>query len=542
MRPGLHVHVAFALAIGLLCAGSGCRLPDPKDGGRRGIVHRAAPLPRSTPEAQGVSSGGVLAFLDAVEAESLNLHSLMVVRRGHVVAEGWWSPYEAQNRHTLYSLSKSFTSTAVGLAIGEGRFSLDDRVVDFFPNELPEEISDNLGAMRVRHLLSMSTGHETDALAGLGVGVLDSDVDWAELALAQPVPFAPGTHFLYNNAAPYLLSAIVQRTTGQTMFEYLTPRLFAPLGIAGADWEVSPQGVVSGRSGLRVRTEDLTRFGVLYLNDGVWGGQRLLPEGWVQEATRAQIATGDPQSTEGWPDWAQGYGYFFWRSRNGAFRGDGAFGQFCLVLPDEDAVIVVTAENQNMQSIMDAVWAHLVPERQEDGLAGEPRPPGNDARVLTERLGALSLPVVGGPAGNGTAERVGGRVYEIEPNRLGVERVSLRARGDRWVFTMTDAQGEHGVACGVGEWAVGRTSVSPAPLFLVTTRSTEGPASTIAGSGAWVEENTFRMWWRFVETAHGDTVTCRFDGDKIRVEFRRSLSALNPSDPDPRPVLTGTAR
>src|SRR5262245_26309306 len=217
----------------------------------------AADLPRSSPEAQGVSSSAVLAFVRAADKDLDALHSFMLVRHGHVVAEGWWTPYATDSPHMLFSLSKSFTSTAVGLAVAEGKLSIDDPVLQFFPDEAPAEPSANLKAMRLSDLLRMNTGHQTEPPRR-------PNESWAKTFLAHPVPFKPGTHFLYNTSATYMLSAAVQKATGQTVLDFLKPRLFEPLGIERPTWEVSPQGITTGGYGLSVRTEDIAKFGQLY--------------------------------------------------------------------------------------------------------------------------------------------------------------------------------------------------------------------------------------------------------------------------------------
>ncbi|HEX5445735.1 MAG TPA: serine hydrolase domain-containing protein, partial [Pirellulales bacterium] len=182
-----------------------------------GSLCAAAELPRGSPEAQGVASAAVLAFVEAADRDIDSLHSFMLVRHGQVVAEGWWTPYDAQSRHSLFSLSKSFTSTAVGLAIDEGKLSLNDEVLKFFPDEAPAQPSGNLKAMRVSDLLRMSTGQQTEPPR-------KADEPWAKTFLAHEVPFKPGTHFLYNTSATYMLSAIVQKATGTTVLDYLGPR------------------------------------------------------------------------------------------------------------------------------------------------------------------------------------------------------------------------------------------------------------------------------------------------------------------------------
>jgi CubicO group peptidase (beta-lactamase class C family) len=307
------------------------------------------PLPRSSPESQGVSSTGIRAFVEAANEKVDTMHSFMLVRHGHVIAEGWWKPESADKPHVMHSLSKSFTSTAVGLAVAEGKLSVDDLVLKFFPEEAPADPSAKLKSMRVRDLLTMSTGHETEAK-------FNPDTPWVQTFLAHPVSHKPGAHFMYNTPGSYMLSAIVQKVTGQTVLDYLRPRLFEPLGIENPEWGSSPQGITFGGFGLKVRTEDVAKFGQLYLQKGQWNGKQLVPASWVEQATARQVSNGsDPAK-----DWDQGYGFQFWRCRHGAYRGDGANGQFCIVLPEQDAVIAITADTRDMQAELNVVWDHLL--------------------------------------------------------------------------------------------------------------------------------------------------------------------------------------
>jgi CubicO group peptidase (beta-lactamase class C family) len=252
----------------------------------------AEPLPRATPESQGVSSAGVRAFVDAANQRVNTLHSFMLLRHGQVVAEGWWKPEAADKPHVLHSLSKSFTSTAVGLVIEEGRLSLDDPVLKFFPEDAPAEPSENLKAMRVRDLLTMTCGHDVEAKR-------TDTTPWTKTFLNHPVPHKPGTHFQYNSLGTYMLSAIVQKVTGQTVLDYLKPRLFAPLGIDNPRWDASPQGISCGGWGLYLRTEDVAKFGQLYLQKGKWNGKQIVPEKWVAEATKYQVPNKDAPSGRG---------------------------------------------------------------------------------------------------------------------------------------------------------------------------------------------------------------------------------------------------
>ena len=310
----------------------------------------ATALPRSSPEAQGVSSSVIRAFVEAADRQINTMHSFMLVRHGQVVAEGWWKPESAEKKHVMHSLSKSFNSTAIGLAVAEGKLSIDDPVLKFFPEHAPSEPSPKLSAMRVRDLLTMSTGHEIEAK-------FSTNAPWVETFLAHPVPHKPGSHFLYNTPGSHMLSAILRKVTGETVLDYLKPRLFEPLGIEDPSWSTSPQGNTLGGWGLFIRTEDIAKFGQLYLQKGQWNGKQLLPSAWVNQATSKQVSNGsDPIK-----DWDQGYGFQFWRCRHGAYRGDGANGQFCIILPEQDAVIAITADTRDMQAELNVVWDKLLP-------------------------------------------------------------------------------------------------------------------------------------------------------------------------------------
>lgn len=307
-------------------------------------------LPRSTPEAQGVSSAGLLDFIETANRDVKSMHSFMLVRHGHVVAEAWWKPQSAEMPHVLWSLSKSFTSTAVGLAVAEGKLSINDPVLKFFPDEAPAEVSANLKAMRVRDLLTMATGHQNEPN-------VRNETNWIKAFLAHPVPHKPGTHFQYNTPATFMQSAIVQKVTGQTVVEYLKPRLFEPLGIEQPKWDANPQGISIGGYGLYLKTEDIAKFGQLYLQNGQWQGKQLVPADWIEQATSKQVSNGsDPNR-----DWDQGYGFQFWRCRHDAYRGDGKDGQFCIVIPKLDAVVAITANTGDMQAELNIVWDKLLP-------------------------------------------------------------------------------------------------------------------------------------------------------------------------------------
>ncbi|MBQ3957625.1 MAG: serine hydrolase [Bacteroidaceae bacterium] len=306
------------------------------------------------------------AYLHAVDSAHQNLHSIMVLQHGRVVAERWLNGASPTEPHVLNSVSKTFTSMAVGLCIQEGRFTLDTPLLSFFPDVLPEP-TDRQRRITVRHLLTMTCGHDTDPSAKIR-----NREDWIKSFLSVPVAHEPGERFCYNSMGTFMLSAIVQHCTGETVLSYLTPRLLTPLGIHGARWEENAQGINCGGWGLYLKTEDLARLGLLLLRKGKWiDGRQLLPAQWIEEASRKQVdcqpAGVKPEDIAGRglttdnSDWVQGYGFQLWRCRHNAFRADGAGGQYIIVLPEQDAVIVATAQLRDMQAELNLIWDYLLP-------------------------------------------------------------------------------------------------------------------------------------------------------------------------------------
>ncbi|MDX3530775.1 serine hydrolase [Streptomyces sp. ID05-39B] len=448
----------------------------------------ARPLPAGTPSAQGVDASGVLAFLDAVDAaEAIEPHSLMVLRHGRVVAAGWWAPYTPDRLHLLYSLSKSFTSTAAGFAVAEGLIGLDDPVISYFP-EFDADITDPRSrAMLVRHVASMASGHEAETVDR--ARALDRD-DLVRGFLLLPPDRDPGTVFAYNQPATYTLAAILQRVTGQTLTAYLKPRLLDPLGFGDLAWLTDRKGRELGFSGLHGTTDAIARLGQLYLCEGEGDGRRLLSREWIAQATREHIPTAGAMSAGDRQDWDRGYGFQFWRSRHG-YRGDGAYGQFCLVLPEHDAVIATTAATPDMQGLLNLVWEHLLPAFHPAPLSGR-----QDAdAALAGRLTRLALPPTPGKpappdlphAWSGTAFTPYGDVCADQPGLTGV---TVTADGDGWTLTLAEGDDRIPARLGFGGWTV-----------------TEEPVP-VAASGGWSDGDTLAVDLAFLETPHRLRVTC----------------------------------
>jgi len=472
-------------------------------------LRRAQPaLPRRRPESEGVDPAGITAFLNAVDREPGGLHGFMLLRHGRVLAEGSWAPYAPELPHMLFSLTKSFAATAVGLAVAEGRLTVDTPVLSFFPERAPAAPSDALRALCVRHLLTMTAGHGTDPT---GAVTRTPDGDWVRAFLAQPLEHVPGTRFVYNSAASYMLAAIVESLTGQDLREYLRPRLFEPLGIAEPAWETCPRGVRIGGWGLSLRLEYIARFGQLYLQRGVWRGRRLLSEAWVAEATGYQVPNG-PRAE---PDWAQGYGYQFWRCRHGAFRGDGAFGQFCLVLPEQDAIVAILSGTGNMQAVLDRVWEHLLP-----AFGPTRRAPAPAARgELLKALAGLRVPVAAGNPTSDHGPALAGATFRFAANPRGLAALTFRELGaDTCVLGVTDGNGEHEVACAHGRW-----------LSSTTTLDGRGAAVPVAGSFGWIAPDTLQVKLCYRLTPFCPVYTLRVAGDRLTLRSRANV-AFGPVD------------
>lgn len=489
-----------------------CILPpriSPFETAAMSVIDAKISLPRSSPEKEGISSSDILAFVEAADARIDQMHSLMIVRHGRVVTEGWWNPYDARTPHVLYSLSKSFTSTAVGMAIAEGKLSIDDPVLRFFPEDAPAEASNNLKAMRVRDLIRMNTGHQTEPQFWRG-DPASGNATWVKKFLAHPVQFKPGTHFLYNTPATYMLSAIVQKTTGMTVLDYLRPRLFEPLGIENPTWVTSPEGITAGGYGLMVRTEEIARFGQLYLHKGMWKGKQLVPAAWVVEATSLQTSNGSAPNS----DWDQGYGYQFWRSRHNTYRGDGAFGQYCIVIPEHDTVIAITSGVRNMQAVLDLVWEKLLPAFKSKPLPAD----AASRRRLESKLAGLAVRLPLGQPGSPIASKVGKRWYQFPENDRGIRAIAIDLESP--ALLIRTSGGETRTPIGFGSWIK-----TPGGFANGIDKLLSVPAHPIIGAAAaWSAEDVLTIKLVGCETPFYSTMTLRFDGDNVTVDSEYNVA------------------
>jgi len=479
------------------------------------------PLPRSTPEAEGVSSSGVLALVSALETQINEVHSLMLVRHGKVIAEGWFAPYTPGDMHNMYSVSKSFNSTAVGMAVGEGLLGVDDLVLSFFPDLAPAAPAPGLQQMTVKNLLTMATGHAADTIDRMRAA---PDGQWTKAFLALNVENPPGSAFFYNSGAAYMLGAIVQKVTGMSVEEYLTPRLFEPLGISNRLWGKSPEGVDMTDGGLSITTEELAKFGLLYLQKGQWNGEQLVSEQWVNDATSKEISNGNDNG-----NWSYGYGYQFWRSPLG-FRADGSLGQYSFVLPDQDVVLAVTSGTSNSggtNSLMNVVFQNLPAAIQPDVLPEDPA--AHDA--LTAKLASLALSVPQGQPTSSLMPDVSGSRYAIASNSQGISAIVADFSGENPVLTIEDADGPHVIPVGIGHHLRARTGFKKHINELFDT-----PDQAISTIGAWTSDNTFTAKLTFTETPYSMTAIFAFEGNQLTVDMGYNVRWGSATEPQ----ITGT--
>ena len=409
-----------------------------------------------TPEALGIPSGALKKFLDRLEEIDF-VHGLVVMRHGKVALEGMRRPYTYDLPHQLFSVSKSFTSAAIGMARREGLLKLTDKLVDFFP-EYAKNAHPRMAKTRLSDLLSMQSGFA----ACTARRMFDSpDGNWVKCYLSLVPDGEPGTFFTYNSGGTYMLGAVLHKLTGQTLREYLTPRLFEPLEIVPGIWECCPRGLNCGGWGLYLKLRDLAKFAQLLLDGGVYDGHELIPTDYLAEATQAHADNSMNQK----PDWKLGYGWQFWRSTYG-YRCDGASGQYAVVVPEFDLTPTTLSATPNMQRILTAFWEEVIP-----ALSTAPLPEDRAAQAeLRQTLDRLAMP---GASGDEAPRRMRKR-FEFAPNAGGIVSCAVDAEAEECALTFQFANGAtEQLRAGFGKFAYSNLKL------------TDRTAHPTAASAAW---------------------------------------------------------
>ncbi len=470
---------------------------------------------RVTPESAGIPSAAVTAMLDRFYRKGIEMHGFMLLRHGQVCAEGSWAPYRPDVPHIMFSFSKSLTSTAIGFAVQEGILSLDDRLVDIFPEKCPPQPSENLRKCQIRHLLMMGCGHESEIEWATG-----ENADWIASFLHHPFVYEPGTHFLYNTAGTNMLSAIITKKTGLGLTQFLKPRLFQPLGMSDIFCQPMPDGTQMGGAGMFLTLEDMARFTQFVANQGAWEGQQLLNASWFEQATAKQI----DNAGAGWGgdnDWQAGYCFQLWRCRpEGVFRGDGDYGQFGIVMTRQDTVLVIQSASQTLQAVLETVWEELLPNIQNAPLPESPK----DHHILANRLRHLELNPLLGTRCPGGEDSLNGAVYTPDTYLPGLrdlvggmgafapkggilQSIRFRFEQDASQLIFQEEAGEIVVDLGMeGHFA-----------------RTEARGTVYGANAAWRSFDTLEVHLRNISTVSGRRFLFRFAGNKLEVTAAPTL-------------------
>ncbi|WP_341963942.1 serine hydrolase [Pseudomonas sp. RC10] len=458
-------------------------------------------LQRGSPSQLGVDPDRIVSFLDDVEDAGLDLHGLILQRHGSVIAEGWKWPYSAEKPRVLHSVAKSFTACAIGFAVSEGLMQLSDKVVSFFPEHLPADVHDRLSRMTVEHLLTMRTGHASNTSGAVWRQIQTS---WIAEFFKIPLVYEPGEHYVYTSAASYMLSAIITRLTGLTLHQYLRPRLFMPLGIHDDHWEVGPDGINPGGNGLTAPPSAMLKLGMLHAQRGMWEGQRILPEDWIDRATQPQGGS-DSQ-----------YGYHWAIKPKDAYCAVGVFVQMSIVYAQHGATLVLVGAMKNSAQIRPHIERHF-PE----ALTGVCQPAVAADQRLTRRLEAMGrVPVLTSQA-RGRLQSPATLYFEIDDNELGVRTLGFAFENDTIEVVVHDATGEHVVVAGIDRWHHGTTSMPGQDLHHGYALDN---AEVIAG-GCWMDDATLQLQWIYPGCAFRDTVVCTFTEDTLRYERNTNVNS-----------------
>lgn len=375
--------------------------------------------------AENINTGALCDFIKRCYADGTHIHSFQYARGEDVLAKVGLEPYSFDEPMLVYSLSKSFTSICVGIAQSEGLLNIEERIVDIFPEKCPAVISENLAKMRIKDCLCMTSGHSSCIFEHL-----QNDPDPIRYFLAQPVENTPGTNFVYCTASTYICGAAISKRSGLDLLEYLYEKVFKKMEIEKPDWKSCADGSRHGGSGLFISSDTATKFGIMLLAGGVYNGIRIVDEEWIKIAT--SIHSVAPQN--GTPDWIAGYGYQFWMNAKGGFRGDGAYGQLCLVFPERNIVFTLLCEAIYMQKEVDNIYQLLENIDKEDNSRLD---------ELKELVQNLYKP-------EKCSNRFENKHYKVEKNIAGINEIQLEKDTDGMTITLNCEYGTQKIECGNG--------------------------------------------------------------------------------------------
>lgn len=457
---------------------------------------------RTTPEAQGIPSDAVAEVIGALDKLDF-MKGIIMLRHGRIVAEAYWKPFDPHTPQALWSLSKSFTSCAIGLAQSEKLLNVRDCLIDFFPEYRSCVQDEKMFKVTLQDLLTMRSGHDQCAFV---YATADSAGDWVRGFLSSPLKYEPGTCFVYNSCATYMLSAVIRRLTGLNVREYLMPRLFEPLGITPGVWETCPAGTDCGGVGFHLNIMDIAKFAQVVLDKGRWNGKQLLPADYLEEALLPHA----DNSMNALPDWKCGYGYQFWSSRYGK-RGDGACGQYAIMLPEQDMAIAVLASMNAMHRVLEILWEKLLPALKETPLEEDKEACAQLGSVCS----SLSVPTLEKGVDAGAKKCT----FTFIPNAAHIEEGALETDGKSAVLSFKTARGSDVIRAGFGHWEIS------------TVQLLDSRAHAVAGSACWKDENTLEIYLIYLDSTFRDTWTLKFQNGTVCFDWKTVCSLLRPAVP-----------
>lgn len=460
------------------------------------------------PEEVGVSSAWVSDYIRTLNDKRKVCHSFMMIRHGKVFAEGYWAPFHKDFKHRMFSISKSFVSGAIGMLIDEGKITLDDKIVDHFPEKLPAEVDPYIAEMTIRHMLMMSTCHPNGTTYKTKSG-LDTK-DWVATFFNPDYKpnRHPGSCYQYDTSSTHTLCALVEKLTGKTLLAYLQEKVLSEIGFSADAWCIqAPCGVSWGGSGVLCTARDLARYALLFANGGRLNGKQYLSEEYVREATSKQIDNGE-----------YGYGYQIWRQRGNSHAFTGMGGQYALYNPEKDFMLVCTSDSQGdpekYNGIQDLIFDAVIDKIESETL------PADDAAYesLTSLIDGLKVSVPFGEAQSPLMDKINGVTYELGENPMGMKSFTIRFADNGGVLTYHTDRGDKAYPFRMAEYEDTFLPETHYHNEIICTPS--GKPFRCLNAGVWQDENTFLLRTLIIDNHIGNmSAFFTFDQDKVSLNI-----------------------
>lgn len=460
------------------------------------------------PESYGMSSKAILDFIEATEQDQeINLKTFMLLYDNNILAQFSKKPYSLEDQQLLFSMTKSFTSLGIGIASDKGYLNIEDEIISYFPAQLPEQISNNLSKIKIKHLLTMTSGLNNNTYEELY-----PQKNWIKAFLNQKFPQEPGSYYCYSTHGSHMLSAIVEKATGNSLLEFLNENLFKQLDIPKPQWETCPLGMTAGGMGLSLSTESIAKVGVMLLNKGIYQGKRILSESYVNEATSPHVFKHTERDKENRVFSGLQYGYQIHVGYKGYFRLDGAFGQICLVVPDKKIIVVATSRGTRTEKLLKYIYEYLLKSYNIEEKLGR----AFYYAELQEKLKSLKyvMPTFSDiPTGT---PKLNKSCYKIDQNPNGINKIIFNQIGQELILTIinTDRQ-EYRVRFNFAE------PVAYKGLFLKDIQSYEQKYISYA---KWVSNIELELHVNYVETPYVVMYRFSFSNNEIEMQFFINVS------------------